>query len=318
MTLSLSTLPDLPTLTRGLTAALNSHGLIDGGVEIIDREINSYAGGSPSEIVKCRLADGSELRLLCKYQASSGETWSDVAYEVEIYRHLLQPLQAGTPAFYGTYQEEDGRTWLILEYLDDGLSLEAMADPNAAAMVAGWLGRFHAASAEHLASGEMPFLKVYNAEYYAKAGRSALRHAAKSHHQFPWLATLRQRFDELVANLCGAEQTIIHGDFHLSNLLCRHGMIYPIDWEMAGISAGEIDLACLIDGWPEIEQPSAQEYQQARWPQGAPADFEQRVYAARIAMYFYKLRNHPHWTNDPHFAGDRDGLRAAGEGLGLI
>lgn len=310
-------LPDLPTLVSGLKSALSNHGLIDGEVEIIDRQFNEYAAGSPSEIVTCRLADGNDLRLLLKYQFE-GESWSDTAYEAEVYRHLLHPLQVGAPAFYGAHREEHGRAWLVLEYLDDGVSLMEMADEDTIASVAAWLGRFHAASEAHLTSPALSFLKVYDVEYYRAAARRTLQLAAESHHALPWLAELGHRFEELIVELCASQPTITHGDFHLSNLLWRDEIIYPLDWEMAGISAGEIDLVSLTDGWPEIEPRCALEYQGARWPDGAPLDFERRLKIARLALCFYKLSSRPNWTSEPDSIGDRESLLAMGEQLGVI
>jgi len=314
---SFSILPDLPTLTSSLKSALSGCGVADGAVEIVERQFNDYAAGSPSEIVTCRLADGQELRLLLKYQAE-GDGWSNTTYEAEVYRRLLDPMQAGTPTFYGAHQEENGRTWLVLEYLDDCLSLLEMADEHSASVSAAWLGRFHAASEAQLANSSLSFLKVYDADYYREAADRTLQLAAGSLHLFPWLAALVHRFGELVIELCASEPTIIHGDFHPSNLLFPSEVVYPIDWEMAGISAGEMDLACLIDGWAEIEPRCALEYKNARWPEGAPVDFERRLKIAQLALYFYKLSSRPNWMSDQDSIGDYEGLLAIGEQLGVI
>jgi hypothetical protein len=96
-------------------------------------------------------------------------------------------------------------------------------------------------------------------------------------------------------------------------------MIYPIDWESAGIDVGEVDLASLADGWPaEIRQECEGAYREARWSGGSPADFEQRLAAARLCLYFYKLGGEPEWATNGEFAWDSRQLRLAGERLGLI
>src|SRR5437868_4658197 len=103
MTTLYSKFPDLETLTAGLTFVLNSSGFDDRQLTVRDREPNIYSSGCPSEIVTCRLSNGSELRLFCKYGADARigtgenrlgvEPWSDVPYEVEVYRHVLQPSE---------------------------------------------------------------------------------------------------------------------------------------------------------------------------------------------------------------------------------
>jgi hypothetical protein len=61
--------PDLQTLRAGLTSILNMHGVTHGRVTILERQPNLPASSFPAEIVTCRLEDGSELRLVCKYSA---------------------------------------------------------------------------------------------------------------------------------------------------------------------------------------------------------------------------------------------------------
>jgi aminoglycoside phosphotransferase (APT) family kinase protein len=310
---------ELGTLTQGLTSVFRSKGLTDGQVKVIARQPNEYASGSPSEIVTCRLADGSQLQLLCKYQAEDWGSWSDVAYEAEVYRHILQPLQAGTPAFYGAHTEtESGRTWLILEYIGEASSLNELADPAAVVQAASWLGRFHAAG--EMLLGEMPeaFLKVYDADYYLRYARQALQSISSRHQHYPWLLALYRRFEELAGELFASQPTVVHGDFHLSNVLFRDGAIYPVDWEVAGVSAGELDLASLTEGWPEVEEKCELEYQRARWPEGAPVNFARRIGVARLACYFYKLGSRQDGIADRDSVWELEALRAVGERLALI
>src|SRR5262249_33374796 len=117
-------LPDAPTLSFGLTAALGRVGLAGLAVTVLGREPNPYASTFASEIVTCRLPDGSERRLFCKYGATADSGAhghkGGVPYEAGVYRQLLVPMQAGVPALYGVYTEGGtGKTWLICEYLDE-------------------------------------------------------------------------------------------------------------------------------------------------------------------------------------------------------
>ena len=59
-------------------------------------------------------------------------------------------------------------------------------------------------------------------------------------------------------------------------------------------------------------------YQQARWPDGAPAAFAQRLAAARLYMHLRWLGDRPVWTTHKNYLWRFDHLRSLGEQLGLI
>jgi hypothetical protein len=320
MPISPSLLPDCETLTAGLTAVFSQQGSTNTTVTIDEREPNLYATGSRSEIVTCRLERGRRLRLFCKYEAKDALTWSDVAYEGEVYRHVLQPTGSDTPVFYGTYREEaTGKTWLILEHLEQSRTLDEVSDSARMALAARWLGRFHAATEALATNATLPFLKQYGAAHYRARARLALSHAGPASADLPWVSLLGERFEALVMPLVAARPAITHGDCYQNNILCRGDAVYPIDWEHSGIDLGEMDLACLTVGWRgETEQRCLREYQQARWPQGVPADFERTLAAARLCLFFDKLSGQPNWTSNGHCLWYCKQLRAVAERLGLI
>ena len=101
----------------------------------------------------------------------------------------------------------------------------------------------------------------------------------------------------------------------------QDGVIYPVDWESAAIAAGEIDLASLTDRWPSsiIEQCEL-EYQHARWPQGAPVEFERRLTTARLYLHFRwlgELRD-AHTAHVWRFERRFEDIRSLGEKLHLL
>ena len=104
-----------------------------------------------------------------------------------------------------------------------------------------------------------------------------------------------------------------------NNILYSGGVIYPIDWESAAVAAGEIDLACLTEGWPpRVVRECERRYREARWPDGAPADFERRLGAARLYLAFRWLGEEPDETVDESNRWRFDDLRTVGERLGWI
>jgi thiamine kinase-like enzyme len=80
--------------------------------------------------------------------------------------------------------------------------------------------------------------------------------------------------------------TIIHGEYYGRNILVQDGVIYPVDWELAAMAAGEIDLASLTDQWPSsITEQCEVAYQQARWPQGTPASLKATCCCAALPPF---------------------------------
>ena len=118
-------------------------------------------------------------------------------------------------------------------------------------------------------------------------------------------------------DLLAPPQTVIHGEYYPQNVLAQEGVIYPVDWESAAVAAGEIDLASLTEGWPaEFARRCEEEYALARWPEGAPPEFERTLAVARL---YFPLRWLGHaGTLTPERSRFLDRLRLAGERLGLI
>jgi aminoglycoside phosphotransferase (APT) family kinase protein len=320
--MSTALLPDVHMLTRGLSSVLRAQWSPGAQVTIVQREPTNE-GTFPSEIVTCQRDDGAAMQMLCKYTAGhSHDAYGHrggVAYEANVYRHVLQPLAVSTPALYGTHTDErTGETWLVLEYVNASLRLEHAPNPAGVVMAARWIGRFHAANEARLSSAPLPFLNTYDAAYYQGWVRRTALFAEPVRPYLPWLMPLCERSQVALALLLAPPVTIIHGEYYPKNVLYREGIIYPVDWESAAIAAGEIDLACLTDRWPaDTVRECERAYQQARWPHGAPVDFAQRLAAARLYMHFRWLGDRPEWTTRQHY-WRFEHLRSVGQQLGLI
>jgi len=333
--------PDLPALTAGLNSIFNRNGTRYGKVTILDRE-QMEEGSFPKELVTCGLEDGSQLHLFCKYtggysHASHGHR-RGVPYEAGIYDGVLKQLPISKPTFYGTHTgatEDD--VWFVLEYLPDTLRLNQPDDPDAAmALAARWLGNFHSLIEKRLPSSAI--VSAYGTEYYRGWSRRALEFTTDAGLHLPWLDSLCPQYDEIAPQVLGSMPTVIHGEFYPRNILFHDGEIYPVDWESAAIAAGEIDLVTMTDCWDEeVTETCALAYQQARWPEGAPADVEDRITWARLYLQLRWLgdcgraewwcascqqtRNRPRqpdWTIDEDSLWRFEQLRFGGERLGLI
>jgi hypothetical protein len=278
-------LPAVSTLEDGLRAIFANGDGAD-TVAVVDRSSNVYSSTAPSEIVTCRVGDGRELKLLCKYSLGPhGNSFGHRGggpYEAMIYRHILEPLEASAPILHGVRVDPTTQsTWLVLEYVDGfsrGMSRESMF------LAAVWAAAFHRA-----AEALRPYptgLSVYDRSYYHGWGARTEEFAAAAGKRRPWLATVCDRFAEQGPDLLEARPTVIHGEYYPHNVLSRHHReIHPVDWESAAFAAGEIDLASLTEGWPPAYASRCESlYQRVRWPGGAPHDFRRALAAARVYL----------------------------------
>lgn len=281
-------LPDLDTLVVGLTAVLAGAGMASGRVTILERRPSRQTSTFPSELVTCRVGDRQELRLLCKNAPHDGFNHhghrGGLAYEAAVYRHVLQPLQVSTPRYYGIYRDAaTGMSWLVLEFLADGLRVSKAREPNAMELAARWLGAFHRANAERVADTRTAFLMRHDTAYYQELTPTVERLVESWSYRFPWLHTLHTHLPEFYERLSVAPLTIIHGEYYPKNVLIQDGTIYPVDWESTAIAVGEIDLASLTENWPMAAVETCEsEYQRARWLDSPPAHFQRTLALARL------------------------------------
>jgi aminoglycoside phosphotransferase (APT) family kinase protein len=96
---------------------------------------------------------------------------------------------------------------------------------------------------------------------------------------FDNLAVLGQR-------LADSRPTVVHGELFPSNVVVRDERAYLLDWESAGVGAGELDLATLTAGdWgPDTLDACRRAYSAARWPIKEPPEFGAALAAARVLV----------------------------------
>ena len=284
------TLPSDRELVAGLTTALKSAVAQNGDVTVLQRQLNTYSSSHPSEVVLCRL-NGKERTVLIKYgtghrnapEASRG----GVEYEAKVYQHILQPHGISSPSLLGVHEvTETGATWLIVEYLSGCKRLNHVE--TAIVMASAWLGEFHAYAESTWSTDSLPFLKVYDAEYYQGWVAGTERRLALLKPHYSWICELTDSFGEFSAHLSREPQVVIHGEFYPHNVLVQNGEIYPIDWESAAFGCPEIDFASLTDGWDAgtVDQ-CKKAYKFARWGTTTAESFERSVL---LADMYWNLR----------------------------
>jgi hypothetical protein len=193
----------------------------------------AYASSWPLEQVALERADGSSLRVLVKRldasPASKPAFLCDPVREAEAYR-LLACERLGTPRCHG-----GGSGWVVLE-LVEGIPLSQRADVEAWAATARWAAALHARFAAR-----------------PPAVSALLRRDAALHRRLlaraPVTRELLRAGEAAVARLAELPPTLIHGELYPANVIVGGNRVAPVDWEMAAIGPGVVDLAALATGW---------------------------------------------------------------------
>lgn len=292
-------------------------------IRITARQLNAYSASHPSEIVECQVSGDNTLKVLCKYGVGSQEGEpshrGDLIYESQVYEHILRGSDLSIPFSYGIYHEGN-RAMLVIEYLENSIRGEHLAEIDAIVKAATWIARFHAAN-ESIAKDPLPFLKKYDASYYGSWMTRTITFAQSSKvaDRYPWLGRLSKTFDRLLPYLLAPSPTIIHGEYYPKNILLQKDNIFPVDWQSAAIACGEIDLASLTEGWPpEIIRKCTQEYKRVRWPDGEHTNFNQRFLLAQLYWNLRWLGAKLEWLIADKFAWRFDKVRSLAEQLNMI
>jgi aminoglycoside phosphotransferase (APT) family kinase protein len=237
-----------------------------GDVLSMTRRPYRYATSAPLEELHVETADGARLdlilkdlsrdRLLDEAAATKPAFLHQPERELETYRRILAPAGIG-PRCFGVVAESDPpRHWLVIEKVP-GLELWQIGELSVWEEVAGWLGGLHSgfAGSREEVSEANPHLLDLSGDWFSSWCRRALERLG--HSDDPRAESLRdalQSYGDVVSALARLPRTFVHGELYPSNVLVVQGnpsRICPVDWEMAGIGPGLVDLAALVGGWDE-------------------------------------------------------------------
>jgi hypothetical protein len=243
-------------------------------IDRFERQISDYRSSFCLEELTAQLDNGTNLSVMFKdlgfdsLLESGRRAKPEFLYEPEreifVYRKVLSGSDFSTAVCYGNLVErETRRYWLFLEKVS-GVELYQVGDLDKWKCAAMWLAEFHGhfANKTERLSAEPRLLK-YDERLYREWMKRAQDFLAKDgvakeiKEQLEWLAT---RYDIVIEQLARIPRTFLHGEFYASNVLVEtvKGKVLrvcPIDWEMAGIGPGLIDLAALTaGGWGEEER----------------------------------------------------------------
>lgn len=280
------------------------------------RRFSDYQSSFAIEELAIRFEDGTNLPLIFKNlspgamlegaQVAKPNFVRNPLREIEMYRVLLTPCALGTPKLYGHVADQrHEKFWLFLEQIT-GLELYQVGELTVWETVARWLGGMHRCFSQMVdVSTTVPLLQHDEAFYRRWLERALTFHAKdpEVNRDLQWLAN---RYDRILDRVTALPRTIIHGEFYASNVLVvpSHSLqrVCPVDWEMAAVGPGLIDLAALTAGnWTEQESRALafayrEGLQQKTEAQLSDREFLEALAACRVCMAVQWLGWAPNWS----------------------
>ncbi|HZT08343.1 MAG TPA: aminoglycoside phosphotransferase family protein [Chloroflexota bacterium] len=287
-------------------------------VAVESRPSPSRSSAALDEVEVTR-ADGSVIRLVCKDAGHDAYPGSasvkprfvvDPVREIETYRVALDPYGVG-PTWFGAIVEPRSARYVLVLELVQGSLLFQIGGLESWLHAAGWAARFHdqlAPAARAIAPSA--HLLRYEERYY-RTWSDRARAFARGSARHDQIDAVVDAHDAAIPRLLSLPATVIHGEFFAANILIRDDAsqsVCPIDWEMAAIAPGLIDLAALAaGGWSESERSAIIDaYRGASNTYGRCADpaFADALDACRLHLAVRWLGWSPSWVPPAHHAHD--------------
>jgi hypothetical protein len=283
----------------------------------LERSPCVYGSSYALEELAVELDDGTQLDVMFKQLGESGlsergrsakpQFLHDPLREIEVYGSVLASASLGTARFYGAAVDPAlKRYWLFIENVP-GVALWQIGEFELWQDAARWAAALHDRFADDGAVRSEHLLR-YDADFYRLWMTRALEFADRWEARRPGVARqtierLAKGYETVVERLAALPATFIHGELYASNVLVEQGespRVCPIDWEIAAIGPGLVDLAALTMGnWSEPERAAlATAYREARRrPDALPApdDFSTTLDCARLHLAVQWLGWAPDW-----------------------
>jgi hypothetical protein len=262
--------PRSEELRLALGLALSEPAAAHGAMVALERLPSPYRSTSPIEEVRVRFTDGSTVAVMFKDLSPGSlppnalqakpDIVLDPRREIEVYREVLSRDYLGPRCFGSVTDEGLGRYWLFLEKAS-GVELYQVGGLETWQAVARWLARMHARYTGRIAWLErsVGHLLRYGASFFGLWMPRAVVFTQRPADSAAALRRVAGRYEAVVDRLGRLPSTFVHGEFYASNVLVQGTSggtrVLPVDWEMAGIGPGLLDLAALSAGrWGEAER----------------------------------------------------------------
>jgi hypothetical protein len=225
----------------------------------VERRPHPYRTSFPLEELVITLDDGTGLELVLKDLDLGGlddrgrlaklASAHDPNREIEAYR-MLEGAGLGTPTLYAAVADA-GHSWLVVERVP-GVPLWQIGEREVWERTASRLAAMH-----RWFGGVRPRRGSSLVVHDGAAARASLQRAiaGTSGRTRADLERIGSGFADIADWFDREPRTLVHGDFHASNVLVDGDRIAPVDWEMAGLGPGLLDIASLTAGrWSEHDR----------------------------------------------------------------
>jgi hypothetical protein len=219
-------------------------------------ERSPFATVFPVNVLSILFESGKKVKLFVKYLGSEQSDHPDKEYrdrEIRVYEQLLSYGNLPVVHYCGfRWDRAAARHELFLEYVDDwNLRYHDLEHWFTAARELAKLHVHFAAQAEKLMACEflLRLDAVYFHEWSSRALTTVSRRSSELGAEFGRILAGCQRATEVIA---GQPLTLVHNDLSPKNVLAvtshKPARICFVDWEMAGIGCGLLDLVHLKHG----------------------------------------------------------------------
>jgi len=291
-------------------------------VSTLRREPYAFSTSYALSVLEVELADGTGVTMILKDLSDSGmlrdARASKPAFlyeplrEIETYRSILGRAKLGTATCYGAVTDQaNGSYWLLLERVA-GRELWQVGELEAWQDAARWLARLHGGVEVTTAAQVNPHLLEYDAAFYRRWWERARCFSAEADSRDA-VAVVSAGLETALEGLAQMPRCFVHGEFYPSNVIVGEPggvrRICPVDWEMAGIGSGLLDLAALIAGWEDEQRLSlARSYLAAltmdrRWPP-EEGEFLRLLRCCELYLAVQWVGWSQRWTAPPEHARD--------------
>ena len=310
-------------------------------IATLERRISEYCSSYIIEELDVTFEDGMTLQLIFK-DLSKAALLTNAGYikptffynplrEIDTYRRVLSQHKLGTAACFGAFVDpEEKLYWLFLERVRPVL-LWQMGDMDIWSETARWLAGMHSylvRETEIRESQHLAHLIKYDERFYRRWIDRAVQFIREGDTSpereattdIEWLAA---RYDRVIAHMLSLPVTVIHGEFFASNILLdighHHFRICPVDWEMAAVAPGLVDLAGLTSGsWTATQKNTMARAYYDALPDTSPEKCGWRRFLinleyCRLHQAVQWLGWAPGWTPPPEHAQDwlKEAMRCA-------
>jgi hypothetical protein len=256
-------------------------------IRLAGRRAWDYTSSAPIEELAIEGCPPLLFKDLSRRSDSAPAFVVDPLREIEVYTSYLSGLDA--PVFVAGAATE-GRAWLFIERVD-GIPLWQAGGDEPWLSAARWLARLHRmrppAHGGRLLARDDELLQRWVERALASEHGDALKALVEP--------------SEHAIDLLGAWPTsLLHGEFYPSNVIVQQtrdgSRIRAIDWEMAGLGAGVLDLAALTSGDhdPGLRRAIVAAYRDECG--SLPDGFDETLRAARLLIAMQWIGWRPGWT----------------------